>query len=147
GGVLTLADYGLQLVGDTNTSSNPELGPTKCGSLILSISASGPGGVSAAAVLQLDIQGNSPGGQPVVSAIDADPNPALPGCAVAFTARGVSSTSNCLLSYKWNFGDGSISYEIAPTHVYNSAGTFDASLTVSNGLGSATQLVQVSLTA
>lgn len=40
-------------------------------------------------------------------------------------------------TYRWEFGDGEVSTEAAPTHVYNSSGTFPVSVAVSDGKTSA----------
>ena len=38
-------------------------------------------------------------------------------------------------SYSWNFGDGNMSTNNAPTHVYSNAGTYNVSLTATTGEG------------
>ena len=42
-------------------------------------------------------------------------------------------------SWNWEFGDGSVSDEQNPTHIYTSVGTFTVSLTVTNEMGSDTE--------
>src|SRR5690606_31868095 len=37
--------------------------------------------------------------------------------------------------YAWDFGDGTSGSGAAPAHVYNTAGTYTVSLTVTNGAG------------
>lgn len=65
------------------------------------------------------------------------------GIPVAFTADTVSGTipltvnfTNLTLGatiYKWDFGDGDISADENPTHVYDTAGTYSVTLTVEEG--------------
>jgi PKD repeat protein len=55
------------------------------------------------------------------------------GLAAIFTNNSVGGTS-----YLWDFGDGATSTEVNPTHVYASAATYSASLTVTNECGSQT---------
>ncbi len=43
--------------------------------------------------------------------------------------------SNNNVSFVWNFGDNSMSYERNPSHTYNSSGIFDVSITVKNNYG------------
>ena len=77
-----------------------------------------------------------------------DPNANKPPVAVAsssvsggqapltVTFTGSNSTDdNGIVSYTWIFGDGVTSSEINPTHVYTTAGTYNAILTVVDGEG------------
>jgi hypothetical protein len=40
----------------------------------------------------------------------------------------LSVTSDVIVKWKWNFGDGDISYQRHPSHLYKTAGTFNVSL-------------------
>ena len=51
------------------------------------------------------------------------------GATISFSANA----SNPELSYLWDFGDGSTSNDVAPTHVYARAGVFAVRLTLGNG--------------
>lgn len=57
----------------------------------------------------------------------------LPPSDVDFTNTSSGGTGN--LSYYWDFGDGNSSTFPQPSNTYNSAGTFDVSLTVTDELG------------
>ncbi|MCD4821527.1 MAG: PGF-pre-PGF domain-containing protein [Methanococcoides sp.] len=48
-------------------------------------------------------------------------------------------STNNPTSWEWDFGDGSVSNEQNPVHVYNVSGTYDVSLTVSNDQGNDTE--------
>lgn len=61
----------------------------------------------------------------------ADTNGCVP-FAPAFTN---SSTAGTPLSYLWHFGDGTSSTDSIPEHVYEAAGIYDVSLTVSTDSG------------
>lgn len=52
---------------------------------------------------------------------------------VTFTPEILSGNA---LEYLWNFGDGSTSTEINPTHIYEALGKYSVKLTVSNSLTS-----------
>ena len=54
--------------------------------------------------------------------------------AVNFTDASLPGGS-AIASYAWDFGDGNTSTEQNPTHVYNTAGTYTVSLTVTDGDG------------
>ena len=71
------------------------------------------------------------GGLPAALVVSAPATQQALGDTVAFSANASSPN----LSYLWDFGDGSSSTEIAPTHVYTRAGIFTVRLTVGNGVG------------
>jgi hypothetical protein len=50
-----------------------------------------------------------------------------------FSATGASDPDKDSLTYAWEFGDGGTSAEQAPRHVYETAGTYAITLTVSDG--------------
>ena len=55
-----------------------------------------------------------------------------------FNAGGSSDPDRDSLTYSWDFGDGNTGSGEITTHVYNRAGNFSITLTVSDGTGSAT---------
>ncbi len=60
------------------------------------------------------------------------------GCApfsTSFTNTSFNSGYGNLSSWAWDFGDGSTSNSQNPSHTYNSPGTYNVSLTVTNSLG------------
>ncbi len=67
------------------------------------------------------------------------------GVAVEFDGSGSSDPDGTIVSYAWDFGDGSTSTDESPTHTYTSAGTFDVTLTVTDD-GGATDTDQVTAT-
>jgi PKD repeat protein len=56
-----------------------------------------------------------------------------------------SSTGSPPLNYSWDFGDGATSHEQNPIHTYTAAGSYQASLTVSNSAGNNTQTAEQSI--
>jgi PKD repeat protein len=61
--------------------------------------------------------------------LDADPDEGAPPLTVKFTSTVEDATPP--LTYKWDFGDGSgPGTEANPTHVYEKAGEYTATLTV-----------------
>ena len=77
----------------------------------------------------------------------ATPNPANTGVSVSFSATANSATG-LPLSFIWDFGDKSPTVNGNPaTHVYASAGSFIATVTVSDGSASVTSNVQVQVVA
>jgi PKD repeat protein len=65
--------------------------------------------------------------------INASPVSGNAPLSVSFNANGSSDpdAGDFILGYEWNFGDGSpVDHSNAPTHVYNSAGNYTATLRV-----------------
>jgi PKD repeat protein len=61
--------------------------------------------------------------------LDADPDEGAPPLTVKFTSTVEDATPP--ITYKWDFGDGSApATEANPTHVYQKAGEYTATLTV-----------------
>ena len=61
--------------------------------------------------------------------LDADPDEGTPPLTVKFTSTVEDATPP--ITYKWDFGDGSApATEANPTHVYQKAGEYTATLTV-----------------
>jgi microbial collagenase len=54
---------------------------------------------------------------------------------VEFHSDGTESTGGKIVSYLWDFGDGTTSTEANPTHVYGKEGTYTARLTVKDDKG------------
>jgi len=54
---------------------------------------------------------------------------------INFSSSDSFDTDGQIVSYNWDFGDGTSSTEANPTHIYNSAGRFTAKLTVTDNLG------------
>jgi PKD repeat protein len=68
-------------------------------------------------------------GNPLTATVSANPTSGQVPLNVAFTGTGAGGTPP--YSYSWNFGDGSaLSTAQNPSHTYNAAGTFTATLTV-----------------
>jgi len=71
----------------------------------------------------------------------ATPNPATAGVAVQFSCPATGSSA---LTYIWDFGDGTMSTQPSPSHVYAAAGTYPVTVTVTDQTGgSATSTVTV----
>lgn len=67
----------------------------------------------------------------------------IAGDPISFDGSGSIDPEGRTLSFAWGFGDGSTSDQMKPTHVYAAAGSFTATLTVSNGTNRATDSVKV----
>lgn len=74
--------------------------------------------------------------EPSISSIEA----VIDGYAVTFSAV-VSDASD----YTWDFGDGTTSTEVSPTHTYTASGTYTVKLTVEGKGGEATSSKEVKI--
>jgi PKD repeat protein len=66
------------------------------------------------------------------------PYSGVAGEPVSFDASASSDPDGDPLTYQWNFGDGEAGSGMNPGHVYAAAGTFTASLVVSDGNATST---------
>ena len=57
------------------------------------------------------------------------------GIAVAFDGSGSSDPDGNIISYSWDFGDGSTGSGVSPNHVYASANVYNVTLTVMDDAG------------
>ncbi|WP_172675964.1 PKD domain-containing protein, partial [Croceitalea dokdonensis] len=101
-------------------------------------------GLTATATVNVTVTGAD---QPPVAVAEATPTNGAAALFVQFTGSN-STDDNGIVLYEWNFGDNSpISSDADATHTYTSPGTYEASLTVTDGLGQldvATLMINVS---
>ncbi len=84
---------------------------------------------------------SAPSGTPVAT-FTVDTGTGRAPCFVRFTD---TSTGDRITGYEWDFGDGAISTQKNPTHLYRSAGTYTVTLNVisETGTGTATGTIKV----
>ncbi len=83
---------------------------------------------------------------PPTAKASANPTSGTAPLTVNFSSGGSSDPDGTIVSYSWNFGDGSQpSTSPSPAHVYQNAGNFTAVLTVTDNFG-ATGTAQVAIT-
>jgi len=71
-----------------------------------------------------------------VAAIDVTPFQAGDApVSVSFSGSGSSDSDGSIASYRWDFGDGSVSTEATPTHAYDQNGLYRCSLVVTDDTG------------
>lgn len=68
-------------------------------------------------------------GAPLAAGFSARPYQVRPGRPVQFT----EFSNGAIVSWLWDFGDGTTSSERNPVHVFAEPGTYDVTLTVSDG--------------
>jgi len=75
----------------------------------------------------------SGGNRAPVAAITATPSNGLAPLPVSFSSSGSSDPDGNTLTYAWDFGDGTTSTAPNPQKTYTTTGTYNATLTVSDG--------------
>jgi hypothetical protein len=73
--------------------------------------------------------------RPPSPSFTVSPNPVLAGQAVSFNATQSSDVDGNIIGFNWNFGDGATGAGATPAHAYTRAGTYTATLTVSDDGG------------
>ncbi len=88
------------------------------------------------------------GNQPPVAVAEATPVSGTAPLTVTFTGSNSYDSDGTISSYDWQFGDGGVSAQADPQHTYQSAGTYDAILTVvDDGGESASDTVRIQVSA
>ena len=67
--------------------------------------------------------------------LTASPTEGSKPLKVNFDASFSSDPEDGVLTYEWDFGDGSSSTSLSPSHTFNKTGSFTATLSVTDGEG------------
>src|SRR5207247_11414183 len=70
-----------------------------------------------------------------VASASAAPTSGTAPLAVSFSSAGSSDPDGTIVSYQWNFADGSTSSSANPAHTYSVGGTYTATLVVTDDDG------------
>ena len=81
------------------------------------------------------VQYTTQGNYDPVAVLSANQTSGLPPLTIGFDASRSTDTNNDLLSYTWDFGDGSSSAGAQTIHTYNETGPYVATLTAADGRG------------
>jgi PKD repeat protein len=73
--------------------------------------------------------------QPPTAVASASPTSGIAPLAVTFSGSGSSDADGSIASYAWTFGDGGTATGVSAAHTYATAGTYNATLTVTDNLG------------
>jgi serralysin len=119
--------------------------PDESFSVVLSAPSSGLELQDATGVATI-INDDAPANTPPVASVTATPTTGTAPLAVSFTGTGSSDSDGTIAAYAWTFGDGGTSGTANPPHTYTTAGTFTATLTVTDDKGAtASRSVQITV--
>jgi fibronectin-binding autotransporter adhesin len=94
--------------------------------------AAGNNPLARAIASAIDIEGILLADAPAFSSLSAGPNPGLTGQAIRYLAVA-SDVNNDVLSYTWNFGDGTLGTGSTTNHVYTVPGIYSVIVSVNDG--------------
>lgn len=86
-------------------------------------------------LFKLALSGTVPSNQPPVALAQANLTSGKAPLTVSFSSSSSYDPDGNITSYSWNFGDGTTSSQPNPSHAYQSAGSYTATLTATDDKG------------
>jgi PKD repeat protein len=134
--------------GATSTEANPTHTYTNSGSETIvrtaTLTVTDDKNITGTSTVLIDVW---PVNQAPAAVISATPQSGKTPLTVSFDAAGSTDVDGSVTAYNWDFGDGSpTTSDVDPTHTYTAAGTYTATLTVTDddgATGSTTQVITV----
>jgi PKD repeat protein/glucose/arabinose dehydrogenase len=117
--------------GTTSTDANPEHTFTEVGVYDVTLTVTDNQGFTNTAIVTVTVA--EPNTVPT-AVITADPLTGTAPLEVSFTGDQ-STDDGTIVSYEWDFKDGTTATETNPTHTFTTAGTYDVTLTVTDDQG------------
>ncbi|MFO7956539.1 MAG: PKD domain-containing protein [Candidatus Brocadiia bacterium] len=114
----------------------------EAGTYTASLTVSDDDGATDTASVTINVE--EPNAPPVAS-ITATPTSGEAPLEVAFDGSTSSDSDGSIVSYQWQFGDGTTADTVTPSHTYGAAGTYQVTLTVTDDDG-ATDTDSVTIT-
>jgi PKD repeat protein len=119
--------------GATSLRQNPDHTYMEAGTYMAKVTVRDPDGATGTAEVEI-IVNNPPGNRAPTVEAAGDPAAGKPPLTVQFSASGFDPDGDAL-TYAWDFGDGAKSFLQNPSHTYATAGTYTATVTVTDSRG------------
>ncbi len=119
--------------GTTSTEADPNHTFTASGTYNVELAVTDGGGLTDTAVVTIVVSDTVDNEAPIAIVMATPTNGTAP-LEVAFTGAN-STDDNGIVSYLWDFKDGSTATEMNPSHTFTSSGTYNVQLTVTDGAG------------
>lgn len=130
----TIANYAWSFGdGGTGSGASPSHTYGAAGTYTVTLAVTDNNGATASATTTATISAGG-GNQPPVSR-PGGPYAGTAGVAVSFNGTGSSDPDGSIANYSWTFGDGSVGTGSTISHIYSAAGTYTATLTVTDNQG------------
>ncbi|HEY6168907.1 MAG TPA: PKD domain-containing protein, partial [Verrucomicrobiae bacterium] len=129
--------------GGTSTVANPSHTYNAAGTYTATLVVRDNSGLTGVDSVVINV--NAPANQSPVAVANATPISGTVPLTVNFSSAGSYDPDGSIASYSWTFGDGGSSTAVNPSHTYNAAGTYVATLVVTDNQG-ATGTRTVSIT-
>jgi PKD repeat protein len=141
----TIASYAWAFGdGGTSTLANPTHNYAAAGSYTATLTVTDNQGATGSDQASVTVSGGG-GGNISPTAVAGGAYGGQAGAAISFSSTGSNDPDGSLASYSWDFGDGGSSTLANPAHIYAAAGSFTATLTVTDNQG-ATGSAQATVT-
>ncbi len=141
----TIASYAWTFGdGGTSTLANPTHSYAAAGFYTATLTVTDNQGATGSDQASVTVSGGG-GGNISPTAVAGGPYGGQAGAAISFSSAGSTDPDGSIASYSWDFGDGGSSALANPAHIYAAAGSFTATLTVTDNQG-ATGSAQATVT-
>jgi len=131
----TIVSYSWNF-GDGSSSQSAATSHTysAAGTYTLSLTVTDDNGATGTATTSISVSAPPTVNQSPVARISATPTSGVSALLVNVDASG-STDDNGIVSYSWSFGDGNSSQNAVTSHTYATAGSYNLTLTVTDGSG------------
>ena len=143
----SIVSYFWQVSDGRSTSrQNPRIRFNTDGIYTVTLTVTDNEGATGSATVTITV-GDAPVNQPPTAVASADVTSGEAPLSVSFTGSGSSDSDGSIASYAWDFGDGNSATGATAFNTYTAAGTYVATLTVTDNEGAtATDTVTINVT-
>lgn len=133
----TIASYTWSF-GDGTTGAGAQVSKTYAAAGTYTVTLTVTDNAGAVAIDTTRVIVTAPANIPPIANAGADRS-AVTGQSISFSSTGSSDSDGSIVSYIWNFGDGTTGSGSKVTKIYSVAGTYPVTLTVTDNVGAKTE--------